>query len=69
MGHPHIDLSGADAGGGLELGDPIAAIPDAAGGAFEGAVSLIEAGGDAAGAVFEVIGSILEFLFGLLDGL
>jgi hypothetical protein len=53
----------------LELGDPIAAIPDAAGGAFEGAVSLIEAGGDAAGAVFEVIGSILEFLFGLLDGL
>jgi len=35
-------------------------------GAFDGVVWLIEAGGDAAGAVFEVIGSIL---FGLFDGL
>ncbi|HEX8671415.1 MAG TPA: zf-TFIIB domain-containing protein [Longimicrobium sp.] len=66
---PYIDLGGADVGGGVELGNAFAAIPDAAGGVFDGAVSLIEAGGDAAGAVFEVIGSILEFLFGLLEGL
>lgn len=66
---PHIDLNGADAGVGPglpDLGDPIAAIPDAAGGVFEGAAWLLEAGGDAAGAVFEVIGSIL---CGLFDGL
>jgi Zn-finger nucleic acid-binding protein len=66
---PYIDLDGADIGSGLELGNAFDAIPDAAGGVFDGAVSLIEAGGDAAGAVFEVIGSILEFLFGLLEGL
>lgn len=62
---PSIDLNGADLSGGPslpDLGDPIAAIPDAAGGTFDGIVWVIEAGGDVAGAVFEVIGSILELL-------
>jgi len=67
---PHIDLDGADAGGGISLpelsGDPIPAVPDALASAFDGIVWVIEAGGDAAGAVFEVIGSIL---LGIFDGL
>lgn len=66
---PHIDLDGTSSGGGPDLGDPFAAIPDAAGDTFDGAVSLIEMGGEAAGAVFEVIGKILELLFGIFEGL
>ncbi len=40
-----------------------------AAGVFDGVVWLIDAGGDAAGTVFEVVGSILELLFGVFEGL
>jgi Zn-finger nucleic acid-binding protein len=49
--------------------DSVNVVVHGAAGAFDGVVWLIDAGGDAAGAVFEVVGSILELLFGIFEGL
>lgn len=46
-----------------------ASLPDVAGGGFEVAVSLVETVGGAAGSVFEVVGGVLELVFGAFDGL